>query len=260
MPYERRWKVGRRFLALSLLGSSLLPSAGCQSPALLRTARTLPAGSSDWSVSFNWTHVSTNVAGVPDTIERAVSSSFNYPNPVPELLYSRGITRDWELGGRLSLGSGLFELNTKLRYLEAAQGRLHAALAPALGYRALGIVNGPVVTLPALITYQLSPSLAISGGALASYAAYRVPARLSDEADLGGNTLYVGGGAGVELRAGHFHIMPALELQRSVSRTGAAARAPEIGLLFVSLTIGVGSAEASVPAHEPQLQGNDWAL
>ena len=251
---------GLRYLALSLLGSSLLLGAGCQSPALLRTARTLPPGASDWSLSFNWTRVSTNVAGVPDTLEQAVASSFNYPNPVPELLYSRGIRRGLELGGRISLGSGLFELNGKLRYLEAAQGRLHAALAPALGYRVLGIVNGPVLTLPALVTWELSPSLAISGGALASYAAYRVPASLSEEADLSGNTLYVGGGAGVELRAGHFHIMPALELQRSVSRTGTAARAPDIDLLFLSLTIGIGPDESSPAERESQPSASDTTL
>jgi hypothetical protein len=231
----------------------LLGTAGCQSPALSRTARTLPPGASDWSVSFNLTHVSTNLAGVPAALDRVVSSSFNYPNPVPELLYSHGVSPELELGGRLSLGSGLVELNTKFRYLEAAQGRLHAALAPAVGYRALGIVNGPVVTLPALVTYDLSPSWAISGGVLASYAAYRLEAGLgSQQADLSGNTLYVGGGVGVELRGGRFHIMPALELQRSVSRTGAAAQAPDIGLLFLSLSIGIGPPEPSAPARSPR--------
>ena len=49
--------IARATLALSLL------SLACQSPALLRTARTLPPGSSDWSLSFNVTHLSTNVAG-----------------------------------------------------------------------------------------------------------------------------------------------------------------------------------------------------
>jgi hypothetical protein len=249
-PVMRTRTVRLRYLALSLAGMGLLGPTGCQSPALLRTARTLPPGTSDWSVSFNLTHLSTNVAGVPEPLEKVVSSSFNYPNPVPELLYSHGISPELEIGGRLSLGSGLVELDTKFRYLEADQGRLHAALAPAFGYRALGIVNGPVVTLPALVTYELSPSWAVSGGVLASYAAYRVAAGLNDEqADLSGNTLYVGGGAGLELRRGRFHLMPALELQRSVSRTGAAAQAPDIGLLFLSLSIGIGPPEPSAPGR-----------
>jgi hypothetical protein len=244
--------VGLHYLSVLLVGIGLFGAGACQSPALLRTARTLPPGTSDWAVSFNLTHVSSNVAGIPDTVGRALSSSFNYPNPVPDLLYGHGISPGFELGARLSPGSGLFELSTKLRYLQADQGRFHAALAPAFGYRVLGLVNGPVLTLPALLTYELSPSWAISGGALASYAAYRVSAGLGrEEADLSGNTLYIGGGAGVELRAGRFHVMPALELQRSVSRTGVAAQVPEIGLLFLSLTIGIGAREPSPFAPTP---------
>ena len=243
-------------VASSMLSASLLASVGCQSPALTRTARTLPPGASDWSASFNLTHISTNVAGVPDTLERAVASRFNYPNPIPDLLYSHGISSGSELGGRLSLGSGLLELNSKFRYLEAAQGRLQAAVAPAIGYRALGIVNGPVGTLPALFTYDVSPSWAVSVGALASYAVYRVATGLGrDEADLSGNTLYVGGGVGVELHSDRLHVMPALELQRSVSRAGVAARAPDIGMLFLSLTFGIGPREPG--ASDRQMQRED---
>jgi hypothetical protein len=241
----------RSIIASGLLRVSLLVSIACQSPALTRTARTLPPGTSDWSASFNLTHISTNVPGVPDTLERAVASQFNYPNPIPDLLYSHGISPGIEMGGRLSLGSGLFELNSKFRYLEAAQGRLQAAIAPAFGYRALGLVNGPVATFPALFTYEVSPSWAVSVGALASYAVYRVAPGLGhDEADLSGNTLYVGGGAGVELRSGRFHVMPALELQRSVSRAGVAAQAPDIGLLFLSLTFGIGPREPGASARQ----------
>jgi hypothetical protein len=220
---------------------ALFAVAGCQSPALLRTARTLPAGGNDLSLSFNLSHVSAHVVDDANTLARAVPTSFNYPNPVPDILYSHGMSDDVELGARVSLGSGLFELDAKVRYLETAQNRLHAALAPALGYRVLGIVNGPVVTLPALITYDVSPWWSLSGGVLASYASYDVARGLSsDEANLSGNTWYLGGGAGVELRGGRFHVMPAVELQHSVSRSGTAARAPRIDVLFLSLTIGVG--------------------
>ena len=119
---------------------ALLALAACQSPALLRTARTLPAGGNDLSLSFNLSHVSAKVAGVPDDIESGVPSSFNYPNLIADILYSHGVSNDFELGRARSLGSGLFELNTKLRYLETPQGRVHAALAPVIGYRVLGIV------------------------------------------------------------------------------------------------------------------------
>lgn len=227
----------------SVIALTLLSVTACQSPALLRTARTLPAGSGDLALSLSITHVSASAAGVPDVVESAASSAFNYPNPVPDILYSHGLLDDLELGGRLSLGSGLIELNGKLRYIEAADSKLHAALAPALGYRVLGLVNGPVATLPALFTYDLSPQLSLTGGALVSFASYRLASGLGgDDADVSGDTLYAGGGVGLQLRAGRFHALPAVEAQRSLSRTGRAAELPEIGLLFLSLTVGVGPA------------------
>src|SRR5215831_9324237 len=108
----------------------------CQSPAILRTARTLPAGANDFSLSFNLAHISARPAGVP-AVARVAVGQFNYPDLVPELLYSHGITNDVELGGRVGLGSGSFELNSKLRFLRVAADRFHAALAPALGYHFL---------------------------------------------------------------------------------------------------------------------------
>lgn len=225
---------------------ALLSVMACQSPALLRTARTLPAGSNDLALSLSFTHVSASAAGVPDVIERAASSAFNYPNPVPDILYAHGLLDDLELGGRLSLGSGLLELNAKLRYLEAFNGKLHAALGPALGYRLLGLVNGPVATLPALLTYDLSPQLSLTGGALASFASYRLASGLGGgDADVSGDTLYAGGGVGVQLRTGRFHVLPAVEVQRSLSRTGRARDLPEIGLIFLSLTVGIGPAAST---------------
>jgi hypothetical protein len=234
----------RGWLLAAALPCAALPcAAGCQSPALARSARSLPAGTSDWSLSFNLTHVSANVPGVPSSVERVASHAFNYPNPVPELSYRQGVNDRFELGARISPGSGLLELQTKFQYLEL-DDRFFAALGPSFGYRALGIVNGPVLTLPALFSYELSPRWGLSGGLLASYAAYTIPSSLRlDEADLSGNTLYVGAGLGVELRAGRFHVMPALEVQRSVSRTGVPAQTPDIDLLFLSLTFGIGSPE-----------------
>jgi hypothetical protein len=221
----------------------------CQSPAIVRTARTLPAGANDFSLSLNLAHVSARAAGAPGAA-RAAATQFNYPELVPELMVSHGITDDVELGGRVGLGAGLFELNSKLRFLRTADDRFHAALAPALGYRVLGIVDGPVLTLPLLLTYELSPNVALSGGLLASYSSYHVPGGLSGtQADLGGNTLYLGGGAGLELRLGGFHLFPAVELQRSVFRDASSALAPEINMLFFSFTIGIGG--HAKPPHEP---------
>jgi hypothetical protein len=217
----------------------LLASLACQTPAILRTARTLPEGAIDISASVNVTNLSTDEVVVDGQVV-APDYDFTYPNLVPELLLNYGVSDDFELGGKLSMGSGLFEANAKYRFVHAADGALHVAAAPSVGYRALFFVNGPVFTLPLLLTYDVSPGVSFSGGPLVSYAAYDVADSLEDdEADIGGNTVYAGGAVGVELRAGRgFHIMPSLELQRSVSRSGEVEDLPSINALFFSVTAG----------------------
>jgi hypothetical protein len=221
-----------------LVGGCVLLGIGCQAPAVVRTARTLPEGASDISASLNLTRLSLRSARV-EGVDIPLRN-FNLPNPVPDLLFNHGVTNDFELGGRLSLGSGLLEVNAKYRFFQAPDGRVHLALAPALGYRVLGLVNGPVLTLPLLATWELSHELALSGGPLVSYASYSVPAGLSPEdADIGGNTLYVGGALGLEIRPGlGLHVLPSLEVQRSVSRGGDLAETPAIDLIFLGITLG----------------------
>jgi hypothetical protein len=214
----------------------------CQSPALVRTARTLPEGGSDLSFALNVTRVE-----FPDVIvdgRRVPLPDYTLPNPLGDVLYAYGLRDDVELGARLSLGAGLIEAQTKLRFVEAAHGTLHLALAPAAGYRVLALVNGPVLTLPLLVTYDLSPEVSLSGGALLSYASYSMPEtfRFAEDLDLSGQTVYAGGGLGVELRPGWgLHVMPALEVQRSVSRRGDAAELPAIDIVILGVTFGWGS-------------------
>jgi hypothetical protein len=222
----------------------LLPFLACQTPAILRTARTLPEGAIDISASVNVTNLSTDEVTV-DGVVVTRDSDFTYPNLVPELLLNYGVSDDFEVGGKLSLGSGMFEANLKYRFVHAADGALHVAAAPSLAYRTLGLVSGPVATLPVLLTYDVSKGVSLSGGPLVSYAAYDVPDSLeSDDADIGGNTLYAGGAVGVEFRIKNgFHIMPSLELQRSLSRSGEVDDLPSINLLFFSVTGGFVVAE-----------------
>lgn len=225
----------------------------CQSPALVRTARTLPEGGSDLSFAVNVTRVA-----IPDVVvdgTRIPTCDVTLPNPLIDVLYSYGLSDDVEIGARLSLGAGLLEAQTKLRFIEAADGTLHVALAPAAGYRVLALVNGPVLTLPLLVTYDLSPELSLTGGALLSYASYTMPEsfRFDEDLDLGGQTVYAGGGLGVELRPGWgLHVMPAVEVQRSVSRRGAAQDLPAINVLILGVTFGWGSQRrAGVPPDSP---------
>ncbi|HTV18665.1 MAG TPA: hypothetical protein VMG12_08345 [Polyangiaceae bacterium] len=236
------------FAAVALL-------AACQSPALVRTARTLPAGGNDLSLTVAVTRVS-----FPDVVvegTRVPIEDFTLPSPIPDVLYAHGLSDDLELGGRLSLGSGLIEAQSKWRFIQAAQGTLHVALAPAVGYRVLALVNGPVLTLPLLVTYDLSPDVSLSAGALLSYASYSVPDsfRFDDDLDLSGQTLYAGGGLGIELRpAWGLHVMPAVELQRSVSRRGDATDLPAIDLLIFGVTFGWGSQRPDPARHEPETE------
>jgi hypothetical protein len=233
-------RQARSALAVALpLGYGLL--LACQSPALVRTARTLPEGGSDISLSLNLTRVSLReevIGGAPIPL-----SDFNLPNPIPDVSYDYGLTDDLELGARLSLGSGLIEARTKLRFIEAANGTLHVALAPAAGYRVLALVNGPVLTLPLIVTYDLSPGMSLSGGPVMSYASYSVPESFdTGDLDLAGDTLYAGGGLGIEFRpALGLHVMPAVEVQRSVSRRGDVENLPVIDMLFFGVTLGWGS-------------------
>lgn len=221
----------------------------CQSPALVRTARTLPEGGNDVSVTLGVTRIS-----FPDVVvdgQRVPLEDFTLPSPLPDVMYAHGVSDDVELGVRLSLGSGLIEAQSKLRFVEAAHGTLHLALAPSAGYRVLMLVNGPVLTLPLLVTYDLSPDVSLTGGALLSYASYSVAdtIRFDDDLDLSGRTLYAGGGLGVELRpAWGLHVMPAIELQRSVSRRGDAADLPAVDMLLLNVTFGWGS-RRSTPAE-----------
>jgi hypothetical protein len=227
-----RWALG---------GVALGASFACQSPALVRTARTLPEGGNDLSFSFNLTRVSLRDVDVEGNV--IPLQDFNLPNPIPDVLYDHGVTDDVELGGRLSLGSGLMELHSKIRFVEAANSTLHMALAPALGYRVLALVNGPVFTLPLIVTYDLSRNMSISGGPVASYASYSTPDSLDiGDLDLSGDTLYAGGGLGIEFRSAlGIHVMPAVEAQRSVSRRGDVENLPTIDMLFFGVTIGWGS-------------------
>jgi hypothetical protein len=86
-----------------------------------------------------------------------------------------------------------------------------------------------------------------------SYAAYSVPDRFdTGDLDLGGDTLYAGGGLGIEFRpAFGIHVMPAVEVQRSVSRRGNIDDLPVIDMLFFGVTFGWGSRRE--PVREPSV-------
>jgi hypothetical protein len=126
------------------------------------------------------------------------------------------------------------------------------AVAPAAGYRVLGLVNGPVLSLPLIVTYDLNHGMSITGGPLVSYASYSVPGTLDfGDLDIGGQTVYAGGGIGLELRpALGIHLMPTVEVQRSVTRRGDIENLPLVDMLFFGVTLGWGSRRAG-PERAP---------
>lgn len=79
-----------------------------------------------------------------------------------------------------------------------------------------------------------------------------------DDLDLRGNTLYAGAGVGLQFRrALGVHVMPTLELQRSVSRRGDAAELPVIDALFIGVTLGWGPRQPVAPSRrsdEPEIR------
>jgi hypothetical protein len=169
------------------------------------------------------------------------------------VLYDYGVTDDVQIGGRLSPGSGLLEAHATLRFVEAARGTVHMAVAPAIGYRALGLVNGPVLTLPLVMTLDLNHGMSITGGPLVSYASYSVPGTIDfGDLDISGQTVYAGGGIGLELRpAFGIHLMPAVEVQRSVARRGDIENLPVVDMLFFGVTLGWGSQRAAPDSAPP---------
>jgi hypothetical protein len=211
---------------------------------MLRTARTLPVGEWDLAMSLNLAQVS--VEGYTDAGETVPADTL--PNVLPELLVHHGADDNLELGGRLSVGSGLLELNAKYRFLRTSDDTLHVAAAPAIGYRVIGPVRGAVFTLPVMLTWDVSKYVSVSGGPLLSYSIYHASEWFSGGFDsdrgwrshgIGGETLYAGAGAGVQFRLLGVHLMPGVELHRSLSRSVDSADAdPGVSLLFVTLTFG----------------------
>ena len=243
-----------KFPRLGLL-ALLLGSAACQTPAIVRTARTLPEGEGDVSLAVNVTRISVDETEAEQAAGVDVDTSFTYPNLVPDLLYNYGITDDFEFGGRLSLASGMLEANVKYRYLQSDDGKLHMAVAPAVGYRALFLVSGVSLTLPLLFTYDLTPAISVSGGPLASYNFYTVDDDFAteneDDVNLDGDLLFLGGGIGIEFRTRNgFHFMPGIEFQRSVSRSIDGVDDPAaLNFLFFGVTLGWGPRPRSQPVE-----------
>jgi len=152
------------WLLLLALGVALVLQ-GCPASGIYRTARTLNEGESDFGLSFNATRYSTQdrqVTDVNGNVTTEKGGSVVLPNLIPELNYHIGISEGLEFGGRVGLTSGLIEFDVKYRFLGGEGEKLHLAVQPAVGYRALFIVEGLHATLPVIATYDVAPTLSVN--------------------------------------------------------------------------------------------------
>jgi len=102
------------------------------------------------------------VTDVNGNVTTEKGGSVVLPNLIPELNYHIGISEGLEFGGRVGLTSGLIEFDVKYRFLGGEGEKLHLAVQPAVGYRALFIVEGLHATLPVIATYDVAPTLSVN--------------------------------------------------------------------------------------------------
>jgi hypothetical protein len=208
--------------APTLLLPATLLLTGCLTTGMYRTAHVLPQGEGDFAINFSVVR-----ATLDDPRESAPgTTTFTYPNVLPELSYHYGISENVEVGGRFALGAGMIELDTKYRLLRSRP--LHLAVQPAVGYRSLGFIEGFHGALPIILTHDLTPSISLNTSLFGSYTRFATTDSVdTDDLDLSGDSVNLGGGVGIQFRTpAGFHFMPALEIQRSVHRGGDARDAP----------------------------------
>jgi hypothetical protein len=232
---------------LVLVSLSMALSA-CMTAGMYRTAHVLPQNTGDLSLHMNVTRLTTKL----ETIEQNQNGEFvttkkdftvNYPNIIPEVSYHYGIADDFEVGGRVALGSAMIEIDGKYRFVGGPNETLHLAVQPALGYRSFGIIEGAHLSVPLIATYDFNDNISLNGSGFATYTHYRTPTDFdsSDNANFGGDTIVAGGALGVQFETmSGFHIMPAMEVQRSAYRGGDAKDLPKWTAIIFGVTLGWG--------------------
>jgi len=225
--------------ARALLSAAALLGTGCLTSGMYRTAHVLPEGEGDLSMNVNVVRATVDEPRAAG----AGSATFTYPNLVPEISYHYGVAPDAEVGGRIALGVGMFEVDAKYRFFHG--DAVHLAIQPAAGYRSMLWIEGFHATLPLILTQDLKPGISLNVSAFGTYTHFTATEDFGeDDLDFRGDTLNAGGALGFEFRTpSGFHFMPALEVQRSVHRSGDIADAPEITAVILGVTLGWGADE-----------------
>jgi len=201
-------------MAVALVGMLL---QACPSTGIYRTAQTLEPGTADMALSFSTTaykqadKVITNSDG-STTVDEGLQLIL--PNLVPEVSFHLGVQDNLEIGGRVSITSGLLEADLKYRFYGSSGDVLQLAVQPAVGYRAFILASGYHFTLPFVATYQFNDMLSLT---VAPYGSYLNVSPTDVDVDIGitGNFLTGGAMLGVQFRGENFHIMPSLDISTS---------------------------------------------
>ncbi len=228
-----------------------LGATGCLNVGVYRTARSLPEGEGDLSLTWSYVRATvaardvTTVDGEEVVADGESEATFGYPNVVPEIAYHHGVLDDLELGGRLAPTAGFGELDAKYRFYGSNAERMHLAVQPTLGYRGLGFINGVHTSLPLIATFDVARAVSLNAAVFGMFTSYDASVEnAQDELDFGGDSLVGGASVGVQLRSSSgFHFMPALELQRTLARSGDVESLPDISSVIFAITMGWGAKE-----------------
>ncbi len=232
----------RRLIALAMVALFGALAAGCPSVGVYRTARTLEPGISDLGITYSASRISTGESTYTDSEGNKITedaASIVVPNLIPDVSFHVGVVDNLEVGGRLGLGSGLIELDAKWRILQAADDKLHLSIQPAVGYRALFFLEGVNITMPVLLTYDITRWFSVTAFGYGSY--YNldlVDQDAADDVNLDTNSLTAGGGLGFEFRGETFYVMPFVD--RSLTNFGVDEHEADLDLTWVNFGVAFG--------------------
>lgn len=201
--------------ALLLIGLATTAS-GCLMAGNYHSAKTLDKGVSNVGMTFSATRYEVEDYD-PDTGETE-DAAIVLPNIIPEVTYHIGMAEDVEVGGRVGLGSLAIEGDVKYRFFK--NDKLHLAVAPALSYQSLLVIQGIGVRLPAIMTYELADNMdftAAAYGAMTRYSEVDEDDADSDFGTFGGSLVSTGAAIGFDLHGETFSIRPAVEFTRYVA-------------------------------------------
>jgi len=196
-------------MVVVLLVGVAFAAQGCLMAGNYHSAKTLKKGETSFGLTFSaTTYEFTKSDGMGGTTTGRVA----IPNVLPELTYHVGVSDDLEVGGRAGIGSLALEGDVKYRFHKSE--KLHLAVAPAIGYQTMIIVQGVTLRLPLILTYDLADNVGFTAAAFVSTTKYSSvdPNDANNELSQFSGTLGSGGGAiGFEIRGETFEIRPAIE-------------------------------------------------